>query len=95
LYRVSIILLFESSTTSLFAHESTKALPGEPCKVEPLKDWTPQEKWVWKQVCEGKIADFNEAEGYGGELGTQIPFVWCLAKKPDFELIISGNNSFV
>ena len=31
-------------------------------------DWTPQEQWVWDQVSQGEIADFNKAAGYGGEL---------------------------
>ncbi|MCK4467092.1 MAG: hypothetical protein KAU60_01945 [Desulfobacterales bacterium] len=30
--------------------------------------WTPQEQWVWDQVSQGEIADFNKAAGYGGEL---------------------------
>ena len=38
--------------------------------------WTPQEKWVWEQVCVGKIADFNKAEGYGGELDPKKPEGW-------------------
>ena len=63
----------------VFAEQSTdaiQALPGEPCKVEPLKDWTPQEKWVWKQVCEGEIADFNKGEKYGGFLDPKKPDDW-------------------
>ena len=52
------------------------ALPGEPCQTKPLRSWTPQEKWVWQQVCEGKIANFNKAEGYGGNLDPRIPDDW-------------------
>ncbi|MEC4681431.1 MAG: hypothetical protein VST67_12145, partial [Nitrospirota bacterium] len=38
---------------------STLALPGQPCQTPPRPEWTDPEKWVWQQVCEGKIADFN------------------------------------
>ena len=33
------------------------------CKVDPLKEWTAQEIWVWQKICPGEIADFNEAAG--------------------------------
>jgi hypothetical protein len=39
-------------------------------------DWTPQEKWVWGQVSQGGIADFNKAKGYGGELDPREPEGW-------------------
>ena len=39
-------------------------MPGKPCQIEPLEDWTSPEKWVWQQVCEGKIADFNKIHDY-------------------------------
>ena len=42
------------------ASEVEPTLPGRPCECEPLEEWTDQEDWVWKMVCEGKIADFNE-----------------------------------
>jgi hypothetical protein len=38
------------------------ALPGKACQTKPLFNWTPQEKWVWKQICNGEIADFNERD---------------------------------
>ena len=34
--------------------------PSEPCRTDPLENWTSQEKWVWSRVCTGQIADFNE-----------------------------------
>jgi hypothetical protein len=37
-------------------------------KYLPPSVWTSQEKWVWEQVSQGEIADFNKAEGYGGKL---------------------------
>ena len=36
-----------------------QALPGESCQTAPLPEWTEPERWVWKQLCEGRIADFN------------------------------------
>ena len=34
------------------------ALPGEKCRVHPLDEWTKPEMWAWKQICEGRNADF-------------------------------------
>jgi hypothetical protein len=77
---VILFLFITAGSTSLYAAEepikSKSALPGEPCQTKPLKSWTSQEKWVWKQVCEGKVADFNEAEGYGGNLDPRKPEGW-------------------
>ncbi len=56
------LLVFAFSFLS-YKFTSATILPGEKCNVNPLPNWTSQERWVWKQVCEGKIADFNKAEG--------------------------------
>jgi hypothetical protein len=77
---VILFLFITTGFSSLYAAEepikSKSALPGEPCQTKPLNSWTSQEKWVWKQVCEGKVADFNEAEGYGGNLDPRKPEGW-------------------
>ena len=52
------------------------ALPGRDCQVPALKNWAPQEKWVWEQVCQGKIADFNKTKGYGGKLDPKKDKEW-------------------
>ena len=59
------------------AHEGNRTLPGLSCKIDPLKEpelkklnWTPQEHWVWKQVCEGKEADLG---------------IYIKQKKPDYK----------
>ncbi len=39
---------------------STLALPGQPCETPPREWWTAPEKWVWQQICEGKVADFHK-----------------------------------
>jgi len=76
---ISIIFLTDNSSSSLIAEQINKskpALAGEPCKIKPLKDWSPQEKWVWMKVCQGEIANFNKAEGYGGELDPRKEEDW-------------------
>lgn len=62
------------------------ALPGESCQTDPLGSWTPQEKWVWKQACEGKIADFNKPQDYGGKLDPRKSEDWPLNRvlRPGF-----------
>jgi hypothetical protein len=44
--------------------------------VPPAEDWTPQEKFVWERVAAGEIADFNTADGYGGNLDPKMPEGW-------------------
>lgn len=39
-------------------------LPGENCKTAHQNNWTEQERWVWKEVCEGREADLIQREGY-------------------------------
>ena len=43
--------------------KSGMALPGEKCRVHPLDEWTEPEKWAWKQICEGRNANFNKRPG--------------------------------
>lgn len=62
----AFLLLATSSTFSLCVGEELikgkPALPGKTCQTKPLFNWTPQEKWVWNQICNGEIADFNERD---------------------------------
>ena len=67
--------------TSLLAEvrrpkQVNSALLGEPCQTKPHNSWTSQENWVWKQVCQGKMADFNTLNGYGGELDPKSAKEW-------------------
>ena len=53
---------------------SMPALPSQPCQTPPRQEWTDPEKWVWQQVCEGKIADFNTF--HKKELGSRDSNGW-------------------
>jgi uncharacterized protein YjbI with pentapeptide repeats len=48
--------------------QGPSTLPGEECKVKHLGEWSSQERWVWNQVCEGKIADFNTVKKHRSTL---------------------------
>jgi uncharacterized protein YjbI with pentapeptide repeats len=51
------------------ADSSAQPVPADgQCTVPADPAWTPQEQFVWHNVCAGKIADFNKAPGYGGDL---------------------------
>ena len=76
-----LFLLVTLSASNLYAKErpikGKLVLPGEDCQTAlPQESWTPQEKWVWKQVCQGKIADFNKAKDYGGALDPKEDKEW-------------------
>lgn len=49
---------------------------GEPPKLGPLPKWNPQEKWVWERVSAGEMANFNQTQGYGGELDPKTMEGW-------------------
>ena len=43
-----------------------KTLPGEACMIRPAdlpKGWSASEKWAWKEICEGRTANFNTLLG--------------------------------
>ena len=43
-----------------------KTLPGEECRIgttDVPKGWNEPEEWAWKEICEGRIADFNRRLG--------------------------------
>ncbi|MGA2223469.1 MAG: hypothetical protein ABSH41_03385 [Syntrophobacteraceae bacterium] len=63
-----------SDVCSATVNEGVPARPGESCRTKPLPCWSEPEKWVWKQVCEGKIADFNQR--YKKELDPRTPDGW-------------------
>lgn len=44
--------------------------------VAAAEDWTPQEKFVWERVAAGAIANFNSADGYGGNFDPKKPEGW-------------------
>ena len=77
---VDVFLLLMVGTFSLRAEvrqiKGKPALPGEECQTNPREIWTQQEKWVWEQVCRGKIADFNKIEDYCGFLNPKEDREW-------------------
>jgi uncharacterized protein YjbI with pentapeptide repeats len=87
LHPIMIALLFITLGLWVALHESCvyaaedamkgmPVLPGGQCQTPPHPTWTPQEKWVWERVCVGEIANFNEAEGYGGLLDPKMSKGW-------------------
>src|SRR5438477_9271304 len=63
---LAIILPWRTIQEARAASQQSKAaLPAATCPIAALSIWTPQETWVWSQVCRGKEADFNTALDYG------------------------------
>ena len=75
-----IFLFFASESKSLNAIEEPAkgimARPDEPCRTNPIASWTPQEKWVWEQVCVGKIADLGIIKAVVGTLTQKETKEW-------------------
>src|SRR4051812_39728699 len=38
-------------------------LPDEICKIRYRNNWTEQERWVWREICEGREADLDQRDG--------------------------------
>src|SRR5882672_926313 len=50
------------------AEEPAQPVPADGrCSVPADEKWKPQERFVWSKVCVGAEANFNQAEGYGGD----------------------------
>ena len=63
---VVLALLFATFSHAAVSKERPDdhlALPGEECRAQSMPGWTKQEKWVWKQICEGREADLNQWQG--------------------------------
>ncbi len=73
---IAFLLYATFGTSSLYAEKGTPTLPGQTCQTEPRRYWTPQEQWVWTQICEGEIADFNNGNHYGGMLDPRKSEEW-------------------
>jgi uncharacterized protein YjbI with pentapeptide repeats len=52
----------------------TTVQPEEPCTIPPRAEWSEPEKWVWHEVCQGRIADFNKK---CGKLDPKYPDGWA------------------
>src|ERR1051325_4636691 len=59
-------------------------LPDEKCKVTHRNNWNEQERWVWKEVCEGREANLNQREGH--QLQPNNPDSWSRSRilRPTF-----------
>jgi hypothetical protein len=56
------------------AEEQAQPVPADKkCSIPADELWKPQENFIWEQVCVGEEANFNKADGYGGELDPKMP----------------------
>ena len=54
--RGAALTLFTLMQCASIAAHAQVALPGGPCLTEAHESWSEVEKWVWTQICIGKIA---------------------------------------
>ena len=65
-------------------------------RQEPKKEWTEQEKWVWKKLCLGEVADFNnpgdpeKEKLYGKYLDSKDDKLWTPENKNTKSRILSS-----
>lgn len=69
-----IMLLF--ATWVLFSTRviASPAIPGERCQVKEHSSWSEAEAWAWKEICEGRIANFNQR--HGNTLNPETEYGW-------------------
>jgi hypothetical protein len=70
------LVLFIVLSDARAQQRASPASLDEPCSVSSDPRWTPQEKFVWRRVCVGAVADFNAEPGYGGNLDPTNPAGW-------------------
>jgi len=76
--RFLVALTLLNGATDVSAEQGQHATPSitKSCTVPSDSRWTPQEKFVWEHVCAGREANFNIAQGYGGNLSPKKPDDW-------------------
>jgi hypothetical protein len=66
-----------------------------PCAVPADDNWTNQEKFVWRRVCAGEVADFNTEPGYLGDLDPQkAPLPANRTLRPSFIVTVLTQDKF-
>ena len=73
---VSAVVVLTLLVVSLSARGEDVAQPvpvNRKCSVKADPQWTSQEKFVWRHVCVGEVADFNAGSDYGGNLDPKRP----------------------
>jgi hypothetical protein len=64
--RILVVLMLLMAPHGVDAQQPAQpSTLDEKCTVPPDPRWTPQETFVWSQVCIGQMANLNEAPGYG------------------------------
>ncbi|MDH3932316.1 MAG: hypothetical protein OET16_08845, partial [Chromatiales bacterium] len=53
---------------ALFSPQAQAADPASDCVALKSERWTPQEVWIWEQLCAGETADLNVRDGLEEEL---------------------------
>lgn len=95
---VTPILLSEIFTSELSASEKLINAGNELVKSSQIEsdEWTPQEKWVWKCICKGEIADLNNFDGYDNKLDPKSTEGWHENRiiRPSFLKAIIFNESY-
>jgi hypothetical protein len=72
---VLIFMLLDGSCRAIAQQPADPVAAGNDCpKIQA--DWTPPEQFVWRQVCAGEAADFDEGSMYGGDLDPRKPDGW-------------------
>jgi hypothetical protein len=71
------ILTLLVSSLGAYCEGARVLMPAvDSCTVEDDNQWTAQERFVWRHVCAGEVADFNEGSIYGGNLDPERSAAW-------------------
>jgi hypothetical protein len=72
-----VFLLVVLSSVQAHANQNEQS---EECVRASSPTWTPQEAWVWKQLCLSRSADLNKARIFGGITRVDKPKTWSLQR---------------
>jgi cytoskeletal protein CcmA (bactofilin family) len=78
-----VLVLFVATSGAQARHSTTSDSLDDHCDIPSDPRWTPQEKFVWKHICIGEPANFNERDSFYPDLDPTKQDDWNPTKPGD------------
>lgn len=76
LYLGNAIGAFIATVLTMETVAAQPARPGEQCATAPIETWEEPERWAWNEICEGRVADFDQKWSNSERLDAKSPNGW-------------------